>query len=73
MHAIEHQPVAQAGPPPAMGFGEEISIHSPGLIREFVTLAITEFLSVDSWKLYKISAPEGRKLVSRDFVQNLIR
>lgn len=31
-------------------------------IREFITLAITEFLSVDGWKLYKISASEGRLL-----------
>lgn len=57
--AIEHQAVAQAGPPPALDLSEEISDLSPGLIREFVPFfSITEFLSLGAAQRYAKSGIE---------------
>lgn len=50
-----------------MGFDEKIGDHIPELVREFVTLCITEFVSVDGGGLYKISAFEGRRLGFLEF------
>jgi len=54
-----------------MGFDEKIGDHIPELVREFVTLCITEFVSVDGGDSTKSQRSKGDDWVSWNFVQRL--